>query len=148
MRTWTVLAVLLLVGACAEGPLDPAAALLEGGSGGGLEQLLDVRTTAQDGFVNFTITSTLRNSSDESITLRVRSCYIRTADVRGDVAGLRLHEPLMLCASDHHDIVLEPGETSETLEISGTMEPGASHDLELRHMLMPERWAAVTLTAP
>lgn len=144
MRVWNVLALLLLLGACAEGPLDPAAALLEAG----LEQVLEVRTTAQDGFANFTITSTLWNSTDESITLRVRSCYIRRADVRGALAGLRLHEPLMLCATDHHDIVLDPGEASETLEISGEMEPGASHDLELRHMLMPERWAPVTLTAP
>lgn len=148
MRTWYVVALLPLVGGCAEAPLDPATALMAAGSIVGLEQLLEVQVTTQNGVGHFTITSTLLNGSDEPVRVKVRSCYLRDADLRGDRAGLRLQEPLMLCASDGHEITLAPGEASEPLAISGTMPAGSSRDLEVRHALAPEHWAPVTVTAP
>lgn len=148
MRIWHVLTLLPLLGGCAEGPLDPAAALLDAGAEGGLEQLVDAQVTTDNGRSHFTITSTLRNTGDQPVTLTVRSCYLRASDIRGDRERLRLHEPLMLCATNRHEIVLAPGEASAPLLLSGEMQPGTSRDVEVRHALLPERWAPVTLTAP
>lgn len=148
MRTWYVVALLTLIGGCAEGPLDPATALMAAGSIAGLQQLLEVQATTHNGVGHFTITSTLLNGGDEPVTLKVRSCYLRDADLRGERAGLLLSQPLMLCASDGHEITLAPGEASEPLAISGAMPAGSSRDLEVRHALAPEHWAPVTVTAP
>lgn len=144
MRTWYVVALLPLVGGCAQGPVDPATALIAAG----LEQLLEVQTNTHDDVGHFTITSTLLNGGDEPVTVKVRSCYLRDADLRGERAGLSLEEPVMLCASDGHEITLAPGEANGPLAISGSMPAGSSRDLEVRHVLAPEHWAPVTVTTP
>ena len=143
-----VLALVAVVGGCADGSVDLATALMEARSGAGLEQVLEAQVTAQNGVVRFSITSTLVNRSGQPLTLTVRSCYLRASDLRGDRAGLRLEEPLMLCASDGHRITLPPGESSEPLAIGGSMDAGSSHELEVRHALQPEHWEPVTLRAP
>lgn len=147
-RSSVVLALLAVVGGCAEGNLDLATALMEARSSAGLEQVLEVRASTENGVGSFSIISTLVNTGDQPLTLTVRSCYLRASDLRGDRAGLRLDQPLMLCASDRHRITLAPGESSDPLGISGGMTPGLSHDLEVRHALEPELWEPVTLRAP
>ena len=142
------LPLLAVAAACGEGNVDLATALMEARSGSALEQVLDVRASTQDGASSFTITSTLLNAGDQPLTVVVRSCYLRETDLRGDRAGLRLDQPLMLCAGDGHEITLAPGASSEPLVISGGTSPGRSHDLEVRHALQPEHWEPVTLHAP
>ena len=137
-----------LLGACAGGDLDLATALMEARSTAGLEQVLEVETSTTDGVGRFSIVSTLVNTGDQPLTLTVRSCYLREADLRGERAGLRLEEPLMLCAGASHRITLAPGESSEPLGLSGEMPAGASRDVEVRHALEPERWEPATLRAP
>lgn len=133
-----------LLAACSAGPADPdvraAASVMPG-----VEQILDVSTVVDAGTVHFEIASVLHNARDEAVTLRVRSCYLRESDLRGERAGLRLRQPLMLCASDGHDITLASGATSEVLAIQGEMPAGSSHRLEVRHALKPESWAPLTL---
>jgi hypothetical protein len=103
------------LGACADGDLGLATALTEASAG--LEQVLEVEATTEGAVARFTILSTLVNTGDQPQTLTVRSCYLRAADLRGELAGLRLEEPLMLCASDSHRITLAPGESSQPLGI-------------------------------
>lgn len=147
-RSCVVLALLFASGGCAEGNLDLATALMEARSSAALEQVLEVEATTEDGVSRFSITSTLVNTGDQPLTLTVRSCYLRASDLRGERAGLRLDQPLMLCAHDGHRTTLSPGASSEPLSLSGGMTPGSRHDVEVRHALEPELWEPVTLRAP
>lgn len=147
-----VLAALPLLAGCAENPAGPAGRAAQHGSGdaavAGLEQVVEVQTAAEGGRGLFGITSTLRNTGAEPVTLKVRSCYLHTSDVRGETAGLAMYEPLMLCVSAAHEITLAPGQTSEPLTIAGEGTLGRSHLVEVRHALDPQLWQPVTVRFP
>ena len=147
-RSCVALALLIVLGGCAEGNLDLATALMEARSTAGLEQVLEVEASTSEGVGRFSIVSTLVNTGDQPLTMTVRSCYLRESDLRGERAGLRLEQPLMLCASASHRITLAPGESSEPLSLGGGMPAGATRDVEVRHALEPELWEPVTLRTP
>lgn len=114
----------------------------------GLRQVLEVEASASEGRGSFTIASTIVNGSDEAATVVVRSCYLREGDLRGDREGLRVHEPLMLCATSAETVVLAPGESGATLTLSGEADAGETYALEVRHALHPEHWETATLDVP
>lgn len=138
------LPLLALAAACAQGGYSPTGVELVAG----LEQVVEVQTSADGARGSFAMTSTLRNTADAPVTVRLRSCYLRTSDLRGDRSGMDVYEPLMLCATSDHEVTLGPGESSETLTVSGTAPRGATYALELRHVVSPERWAPVSLEIP
>ena len=147
-----VLAALPLLGACVETPAGPGGRAAQHDSWdaalAALEHVVEVQTAAEGERGLFGITSTLRNTGAEPVTLRVRSCYLHTSDVRGETRGLTSYQPLMLCVSAAHEITLAPGETSEPLTIAGEGTLGRSHLLEVRHALDPELWQPVTVRFP
>ena len=80
------------------------------------------------------------------MVVRVRSCFLREVDVRGDTGRLRIHEPLMSCATFAEEVTLAPGESTASLELTGIATPG-SWDLVVRHALDPELWTPVTVSS-
>lgn len=57
-----------LIGACAEGNPDLATALTEARSSAGLEQVLEVEATTEEGVSRFSIISTLVNTGDQPLS--------------------------------------------------------------------------------
>ncbi len=149
MRMPILLGVLALFVACRGDLLDPEATSTRSAlSESGIEHRLEVSASVDEGVGSFVVTSVLVNTSGRPATLKVRSCYLRESDLRGSTQGLKLSQPLMLCATAAHEVTLAPGTTSDTLEISGQAPGGSTRHLEVRHAVAPEEWTALTLAFP
>lgn len=147
MRTFSLIAALLTLSACAAGKIiSPVESTF---LANGLEQQIRIEPVGEPmdptGEV-FRLTSRLVNRGSEAVTVRVVTCWLDPKENLRATAEL-VARAIPSCVQTPSVLTLAPGEASNTLWFMGQLDRPGRHTIRVRHALDPEFWGEIRVVA-